>query len=188
MIQGILLAAGQSSRFGSNKLLHRLEGGMPVAVVSALKLKENVDRLLVIIKPEDDELREIFKKLEIKTLSCERSHLGIGDSISAAVKASHDASAWIIALADMPYIQSQTIATLGNMMRIGAAISAPMKNGHRGHPVGFNKKFLDPLILLSGDEGARHIIATHKDEFIGFASQDQGIHRDIDLPEDLTFH
>jgi len=188
MIQGILLAAGQSSRFGSNKLLEPVEGGMPMAVVSALTLKENVDHLLVILKPEDDELRALFNKLEIETLSCERAHLGIGDSISYAVKASHSASAWIIALADMPYVQSQTIATLSNMMRIGAAISAPMHNGRRGHPVGFSQKFLDQLLLLTGDEGARNIIKAYSNDFLGFSSQDKGIHRDIDYPRDLGLH
>lgn len=188
MIQGILLAAGQSSRFGRNKLLEPVEGGMPVAVVSALTLKEHVDHLLVILKPGDDELRALFDKLEIETLCCERSELGIGDSISCAVKASHSASAWIITLADMPYIQSQTIATLANMMRIGAPISAPMQNGRRGHPVGFSNKFLDQLLLLTGDRGARHIIDQHSNEFLGFSSQDRGIHRDIDYPRDLGLH
>ncbi|MDH5182584.1 MAG: nucleotidyltransferase family protein [Gammaproteobacteria bacterium] len=188
MIQGILLAAGHSSRYGSNKLLESLEGGMPVALVSALKLKENVDRLLVVIKPEDEELKALFDKLEIETLICDRSSLGIGESIACAVRASHDASAWIIALADMPYIQSETIATLVNMMRVGAAISAPMLKGRHGHPVGFKQTFLDELIQLTGDEGARSIIAAHKQDFAGFACQDKGIHRDIDFPSDIILH
>ena len=36
---GLLLAAGRSRRFGSDKLLHPLEDGMPVALASANTLR-----------------------------------------------------------------------------------------------------------------------------------------------------
>lgn len=188
MITGILLAAGHSSRFGSNKLLQKLAGGLPVIAVTALKLKQEVDHLIAVIKPGDEELKALLDTLEIETVSCEQSHLGMGHSIACGVARAPHASAWLIALADMPYIEADTFRTLANLMRTGVDIAAPLYEKRRGHPVGFNRSYFDELVLLAGDEGARTIIERNRKKFRGFACKDSGVVRDIDYPEDVVIH
>jgi molybdenum cofactor cytidylyltransferase len=188
MITGILLAAGHSTRFGNNKLLEKLAGGMPVIAVTALKLKQEVDHLIAVIKPEDTEIKALLDTLEIETVTCAQSHMGMGHSIACGVAKAPHASAWLIALADMPYIQADTFHTLANLMRTGVGIAAPLFEKRRGHPVGFNKQYFDELVLLTGDQGARAIIERNTKVFRGFTCQDSGVVRDIDFPEDVVIH
>jgi molybdenum cofactor cytidylyltransferase len=188
MITGVLLAAGNSSRFGSNKLLEKLEGGMPVIAVTALKFKQEVDRLVVVVKPEDEETQALLQTLEIETVSCPQTHLGMGHSIACGVAHTPEASAWLIALADMPYVRPDTLHTLANLMRTGAGIAAPVYQTRRGHPVGFHQRYFDELVQLTGDQGGRNIIERHSGMFRGFGCQDPGVVRDIDFPEDVVLH
>lgn len=188
MIAGILLAAGNSSRFGDNKLLQPLAGGMPVIAVTALKLKQEVDRLLVVIKPGDVAIGKLMETLEIETVECEQSAEGIGHSIACGVAKLPEAEAWLIALADMPYVQADTLHSLVGLMRTGVGIAAPIYGGQRGHPVGFQQRFFDELVQLEGDKGARAIIEANRQAFKGFVCQDPGSLRDIDRPEDLVIH
>jgi molybdenum cofactor cytidylyltransferase len=56
MITGILLAAGNASRFGSNKLLHLLPDGTPIAMAAARNLKAAIPSSLAIVRPQDHAL------------------------------------------------------------------------------------------------------------------------------------
>ena len=105
---------------------------------------------------------------------------GIGSSIACGVKASQDATGWLIALADMPYIQSATVAQLANRLTDGAAIIAPLFEQQRGHPVGFDRVYKDELLALNEDVGARDVIARHRSHLELLPTDDAGVITDID--------
>ena len=67
----------------------------------------------------------------------------------------------------------------------GAGIVAPLYRGQRGHPVGFSARYADELLGLSGDTGARDIIAAHGDSLQLIEVADRGVITDIDHPEEL---
>lgn len=161
---------------------------MPVIVVTALKLKQEVERLIAVVRPEDEEIKALLQTLEIETVTCEQSHLGIGHSIACGVAKAPQASAWLIALADMPYIESDTLHTLANLIRTDVGITAPIYEKQRGHPVGFNNKYFDELVQLVGDQGTKTIIEANAKAFKGFVCRDSGVVRDIDFPEDVVIH
>lgn len=50
-IVGILLAAGRGSRFGSDKLLHPLADGTPMAVAAAASLLQACGRVIAVLRP-----------------------------------------------------------------------------------------------------------------------------------------
>jgi molybdenum cofactor cytidylyltransferase len=85
----------------------------------------------------------------------------------------------------MPYISKETMREIVGLLRAGAPIVAPAWQGKRGHPVGFNARFGKALQALTGDAGARAILALHEDEIQHVAAGDAGILRDIDTPADL---
>ena len=111
---------------------------------------------------------------------------GMGTSISAGVTATQDASGWLIALGDMPYIRADTIAAVANALRNDARIVAPLMAGKRGHPVGFSMLFRNQLMSLKGDAGAREILTTDADSVTEICVDDAGIFSDIDTPADLN--
>jgi len=92
---------------------------------------------------------------------------------------------FVIALADMPYINSQTTSAIASKLSEGASIVVPTYQGKRGHPVGFSAKFRGELESLHGDEGARSILKRYPDEVVFLECDDSGILADIDTPADL---
>jgi molybdenum cofactor cytidylyltransferase len=107
----------------------------------------------------------------------------MGVSLAFAVEQARDADAWIVALADMPYVQTATLTALADALRQGADIAAPRHQGRRGNPVGFSRKHLPALLELGGDKGARDLLKAHPVTEV--IVNDAGVLRDIDTPDDL---
>lgn len=120
-------------------------------------------------------------------LESPESARGLGASLAAGVRASREASGWIVALGDMPFISADTIARVKAGLEEGAVICAPRlrANGARGHPVGFARALYDELERLDGDEGARAVIQRHREQVRLIDVDDEGIVVDIDKPDDL---
>lgn len=182
---GILLAAGRSRRFGSDKLQHLMSDGRPMAVVAAGRLLPACDRVLAVWAPGSEALAESLADGGCETLCCPRSVDGMGHSLAAAVGATPDAAGWIVALGDMPYIGTSTHERVSEALRAGASIVTVENGGRRGHPVGFSRAHFAELVALTGDQGARQLLAKHAAEIVCLTVTDPGIHRDIDTPADL---
>jgi molybdenum cofactor cytidylyltransferase len=185
-VAGVLLAAGSSTRFGTNKLLVPLVDGTPLAVVAARHLRAVVDRCVAVVRPDDSELVSLFAAERLQVVECARAQDGMGASLAYGIGASADADGWLIALADMPFIRPHTIAEVAGALRSGATLAAPVFQGRRGHPVGFARRFAPSLLALSGDTGARRVIAQHEAELTHVLCDDPGILRDVDRPADIV--
>lgn len=185
-IRGILLAGGASTRFGSQKLLHRLPNGRTIGEQSALNLIEGAGNALAVLRPGSDELKQLLAGTGCEVMETDRAFEGMGASLSAAIAAAADASGWIIALADMPFILPSTIAAVRDALADGAPIAIPVVDGQRGHPVGFAAEWRLELEALTEDEGARHLIARCGDSVREVTVADSYIHKDIDEPLDLS--
>ena len=81
MIVGILLAAGQSSRFGSNKLLHALEG-VPL-VVRAAQCLVSLQRTVVVVPDESSPLGAVLQQ---NPIDVSRFNLTVVSVSSAGLK------------------------------------------------------------------------------------------------------
>jgi molybdenum cofactor cytidylyltransferase len=185
MIRGLLLAAGSSTRFGKQKLLTSISDGQPLVVASSKSLQETVDAISAVVNPEESIIVNLLVKEQITVISCPNSKLGIGYSISCGVAETNDAQDWVIALADMPFIKSNTIQAVVDALRKGALIAVPFYGGRRGHPVGFSRKLYSELVQLKGDVGARGLLKKYESQVVEIECEDPGIHIDIDTPEDL---
>lgn len=183
-ITGVLLAAGKSTRFGSNKLLHPLADGCPVALASARVLSTACCQLVAIVNQHNTELKALLSQEGYRVMTCTHSQAGIGSSIAQAVTASAESGGWLIALADMPYIQPYTLSVVVRRMD-ATAIVVPRYQGRRGHPVGFGRHWFDDLTALSGDQGARSIIEQNSAYVVCVDGDDKGVLIDIDVPEDV---
>ena len=183
---GILLAGGSASRFGSDKLLHPLPDGTPIAVASARNLIAAVPRVVAVVRPGAPDLERALRAAGAEVIVCERAAEGMGVTLAHAVRASGDAAGWIVALADMPFIRPETIRRVVEAVAGGASIAAPHYRGERGHPVGFARTIRGALEQLVGDAGAREIVKANPAALARVAVDDPGAVRDIDTPADLA--
>lgn len=186
MIAGLLLAAGASTRFAANKLLHILPDGTPIGVAAARNLRLAIPHSFAIVRSADSALARLLRAEGLEIVVCERANEGMGHSLACGVAATPHADGWLIALADMPFISPETILNVAHRLQAGAAIAAPALNGVRGHPVGFAHSFHPDLVALGGDCGARHLLHRYANQIQLIACNDRGIYRDIDTPADLN--
>ena len=207
---GILLAAGRGSRFDDSgrqsKLLALLPDGSskgsptgspkgtPVALASAQHLLQCCARVLAVLPqhaapPRDQHVAALVGLLAsagCEILFCEESDAGLGHSLAAGVRATPDAAGWLVALADMPAIQAQTIGKISAACNKPGSIAVPVHDGQRGHPVAFGSAYYDQLIALRGDTGARSVLRANAAAVIEVPCADPGILRDIDTAQDLA--
>ena len=184
-IVGILLAAGQSRRFGGNKLLYPLSDGTPIAVAAARHLLSSLPDTTVVVDDVDGEVAVLLEREGLRLVANRSASAGIGTSIACAVAACHDAQGWVIALADMPYVSASLTGQIVAALQQGSDIVAPVYRQKRGHPVGFSNRHANALLQLSADQGARSVIAANRDKLKLIETAEPGVIVDIDSIDDV---
>jgi molybdenum cofactor cytidylyltransferase len=186
-IVAILLAAGSATRFGSDKLLHALPHEVPIAVQSARHLKAVfAEDLYAVVRPDTPKLAELLRAEGCEITVCKNAAEGMGASLACAIQAARRSDAYVVALADMPFIRPSSIEAVRDALLQGAALAAPYFRARRGHPVGLSSRFSDELAGLRGDEGAKQLLAAHASEIVKIPVGDPAVLRDIDTPGDLA--
>lgn len=187
-LQGILLAAGQGKRFDAsgnlNKLLQLLPSGMTVAGSSAANMLSVLPNTLAVISANGNPIASLLALTGCETTVCHDAQNGLASSLVHALQhIPDDRAGWVIALADMPFIQTESIAAIVQALNNGAGIAVPTFQGKRGNPVGFSHQYLTQLLALTGDQGARSLLKIFPVTEV--AVNDAGILKDIDIPQDL---
>ena len=189
-IVGILLAGGRATRFGGAKLLALFPGGdiagECIGAAAARHLLAAIPNVIAVVRPGDAALAAALGASGARLIRCVNADDGMGASLACAVRATPNAPGWIVALADMPWVLPSTIARVATAIRDGAPLAAPFYDGRRGHPVGFARACYEDLAALGGDEGAKSIVAAHRDRLVRIDVDDPGILRDVDKPDDLA--
>lgn len=188
MITGILLAAGTSSRFGGNKLLHALADDTPMVVKAFQNVSKVLNEVVVVVADEYSDLARLLSAEGGGVIPCYSAALGMGASIACGVAASADSDGWVIALGDMPFLKANSVKCVVDALRSGALLVAPEYRGRRGHPVGFGGACRDDLLHLRGDVGARRLLETNADQVTRIVVDDPGILIDVDTPADIKLH
>jgi molybdenum cofactor cytidylyltransferase len=185
-IVGLLLAAGSASRFGSDKLHHKLPHGVAIAAQAARHLKAEVQQVIAVVRPGAEALAGTLAGEGCEVIVCPNAADGMGASLACAAKGAGEARGYLVALADMPFIRRSSIAAVREALIAGAPLAAPYFRTRRGHPVGISGRFFKQLLECAGDEGAKKLLAAHEKELVKVPVGDPGVVRDIDTPGDLT--
>lgn len=114
---------------------------------------------------------------------------GMGDSIACGVRATPDASGWLILPGDMPLVQPHTLRHVAQALQVGSGAHALQAfcAGQAGHPVAFSADCAPALLALRGDAGAREVLRALRaqGQVQRLALSDPGVLRDIDTLDDL---
>ncbi|MGI9275247.1 MAG: nucleotidyltransferase family protein [Endozoicomonas sp.] len=180
----LLLAAGQSRRFRSHKLMHLMSDGRPM-VLHSLDIYRSLGLpLSVVVKQEDVEFHDLLRKERVSFQVNSEAASGIGASIACGVRMNPDWNGWLIALADMPFIRSKTVEQIVAKIE-PEKIIRPVYQGKVGQPVGFGRNFQTPLMALQGDTGGRSVVERNPERLQLLSVNDPGILYDIDTRQDL---
>jgi len=186
---GVLLAAGFGRRYAAaagdvDKLLQPMADGLPLVVRAATALRAALPDSVAVVRP--DSSSELVARLSeggLQVVVAPAAAGGMAYSLAAAAMARPSASAWLVALADMPWIRGETIARVAAAVT-ATTLAAPCHAGRRGHPVAFGAAYRDELLLLTGDHGAREVLQRHAKHLRLVEVNDPGILADVDTPAD----
>jgi molybdenum cofactor cytidylyltransferase len=154
-----------------------------MAIASARNLAALCRRTIVVIRPEDSLLGSLLAAEGFATVACAKADQGMGASLSCGIAASADADGWLVALADMPFIQAASYRCVLQALRDGALMARPIHEGQMGHPVGFAASSRTALQALGGDTGGRGIIDADPAALVACPVDDPGVRMDIDRPQ-----
>lgn len=178
----IILAAGNSKRFGSAKMLYPLASGVPMLGVTINIYKQVFEHVNVVVQTGDEDIRLMVEAAGANVIRCDDAERGMSLSLISAIKAHADSERWLIALGDMPYVSPSTLLLMLNEQN---DIVAPRHESRIGNPVIFSYRFKSQLLRLSGDKGGRSIIQDNRQSLGLVDVDDAGVLHDIDVPGDI---
>lgn len=195
-VAALVLAAGSSRRFGSDKRLAAVDGE-PMLLVTVRNILQALagfpgSRLQVVLRARDPLMAALLARDQVAARA-RRAHaaawpVGMGASIAEGMTAllqdGFDPEVVAICLGDTPFIESRSVAQLLQAGRADA-ICVPVCHGQRGHPVVFGRDFFPELLALRGPRGATKLLRTCADAVCEIAVDDPGITLDIDRPADF---
>ncbi|NND67285.1 MAG: nucleotidyltransferase family protein [Halioglobus sp.] len=180
----IVLAAGRSQRFGSDKRSVRLPDGRQMINATVSNARASGLPLLVCLGPDDHQLAADLVAPGISCLQCRHAADGMGATLAEGIRSIGQWDGALVALADMPWILPGTYQQVA-MALTRETIVQPHYRNEPGHPVGFGAEFFAALGALTGDVGGRHLLAENPDKLRRVDVTDAAIHRDVDRPRDI---
>jgi molybdenum cofactor cytidylyltransferase len=188
-IAALLLAAGKSSRMGSNKMLEEIDGQPMVARTAQRLLSSRARPIVAVLGNMADQVDAAIGKLPLERVRNPDFADGLSTSVKAGIAAlPSEIDGFIVCLGDMPLITGREIDQLiaaFNPLE-GRAIVVPMRHGKRGNPILWASRFIPEMSALSGDTGARRLIEDHADLVAEVEMNSDNVLVDIDTPEALA--
>jgi molybdenum cofactor cytidylyltransferase len=180
----VVLAAGKGSRFGgvSHKLTQPFGASTVLGTTLATALASELPVVVVTTEALAAEAAHAVASRDVVVVSDFEAARGMGHSIAAGVAARADARGWLVLPGDMPRVSVDTLRAVAAALD-DHPVAYAQHLGRRGHPVGFSAELFSELLSLTGDEGARRLLARYP--AFGVEVDDPGVLMDIDTVADL---
>ena len=188
-VAGVLLAAGQGSRFGRPKALVELDGQTLAERGVTLLRAGGTDPVLIVTGAAQVELRP---EHQARTVYNGEWRTGMGSSLRAALRAltepeaAPEIGAVVVALADQPLVGAEAVGRLIAAYRAGAEVAVAAYDGKPRNPVLLAREHWSEVIATAtGDQGARAFLRARPELVTLVECGDTGRPDDIDTPADL---
>lgn len=192
----IMLAAGNSRRFGANKLLYEVDG-MPMykhVLGQLIQVKSRLEELnriytgnlpdikcKIAVVTQYDIIAETVGEYGIQVLYNPHPEMGISSSLKIGLSTNLDADAVLFTVSDQPWLTCDTICKLiQTFLDSGKEIACISCQGKMGNPCIFRKKYYEDLLSLEGDKGGKRVIMKHLEDTCIYEVNDARELEDID--------
>ena len=183
-LSGIVLAAGSSFRMeGANKLLLPWKERCVLQIVVERVCEVGLGEVVVVTGHQRAEVEEKLSRYPVRLVHNPDFAEGMAASIRVGVEAASGEKGYLFALGDMPRIASTTLLKVAEALESREAIAVPVSNGRRGHPVAIGSTYRNALLALTGDRGARPVLAKNAANVVEVPVEDEGIFVDVDTQE-----
>lgn len=193
-VSAIILAAGQGTRIGRQKML--LPWGKATILERVIDnvLLSGVSEVVVVLGYKAEEMRGRLEpnlaanpnRSKVKIIINPLFEEGISSSLIRGVEAlGRDCDATMVVLGDQPQIGPEIMRKIiKSFASHNKSIAIPSFKGQKGHPVIIDLKFKQEILNLKGDIGAREVVKSYPEDILEVDISSQEIIRDIDTLQD----
>jgi molybdenum cofactor cytidylyltransferase len=185
----VILAAGRSTRMGGpNKLLAQVTGKPLARIAAEAALASQAKPVVVVTGHQSETIADALRDLPLQFTHNPDFVDGLSTSLRTGLSAlPADIDGAVVMLADMPQVDAALIDRLiaAYDAQKSALIAVPVIDGKRGNPVLWSRRFFPELMAVTGDVGARHLIAKYPEAVVDVPMTGQGALVDVDTPAAL---
>ncbi len=188
-VAAIVLAAGRSSRLPTNKLLALLAGKSVIRHTVEAVCASAADPVIVVTGHQADAVREALAGLPVSIAENVRFTDGLSSSLICGVnRLPGGIDGYVVVLGDMPFVPATVIDAMIEAFapEAGRAIVVPVYQGRRGNPVLWSARFCGEFRGLTGDQGAKQLMALHGDLVYELEVDTDSVLTDFDTLEDFS--
>ena len=185
-IWAIVLAAGESRRMGSPKMILPYEGMTIIEKVLENVLASDVEKVVIVLGSHREEIMKVIKRFQVQ--HCYNSNFK--DGMLSSVKCGFeflpsDFRAAMVFLGDQPMVETSVINQMINAYQeSGKGILVPVFENKGGHPLMVDKKYFDEIINFDDPEGLKGLLRKHPDDLLEVTAETPSVLSDIDTRED----
>lgn len=185
MVTAVILAAGESVRLGRPKQMVQFKGSTLITRAIETALASKCRDVMVVVGAHAEVIRPEAARYNVRIIDNPAWKEGKSSSIRAAIPVASDRAAGILFMTcDQPYLTTVILNELVTVFeRSSDAPVACAYGGTIGIPAIIPRRLFPQLSELRGDDGARTILQSMRDEVIPVAWSDGSL--DIDSVEDV---
>jgi len=185
-IGAIILAAGESRRMGTQKLLLPYAGRRVIEHIADATLQSRADHSIVVTGYQPERIHDALNGYAVTFAQNDQYPEGMLTSIRSGLAAlPDDLEAFLVVLGDQPSLTSAIIDFLIDGFRASEkGIVVPYINDDSGHPIIISATYRQEVMTRFDDTGLRGLIYGRPEEVHRLPVTDPGVLRDMDTPED----
>ncbi len=185
-VAAVVLAAGESRRFGSPKQLLPWGEKTLLQHVVDTALESSVSGTFVVLGYQAQQIGALLHGLPVRVVRNNDWSSGLSTSVKTGLQALADTyEACLFLLADQPKVTAQLIERILERYRgTLAPVVAPTYRGRPGNPVLFGQVLFAELLALKGDQGGRNVMLAHWDDAQTVEVEQEDAFLDVDTPAD----
>ena len=183
MIYAILLAAGESKRMGTLKQILPFGKSTVIETIIDSLLESDIEKVRVVLGYRSEEISGVIGNRKVDIVINNNYKNGMLSSIKCGISSlPENAEAFLLCLVDQPTIAPSDINKLIKAYRkSGKGIIIPAYNGKRGHPIIFDRKYIDDIINLKEDgDGLREVVWKNSHDVLEIEVENEAVIKDMD--------
>lgn len=185
-IWAIVLAAGESRRMGTPKMLLPYNDVTIIEQVIRNLMDANVDRVVVVVGAGKEEIMKVTRRYDVFHCYNENYKSGMLSSVKCGFYSLPEGClAALIMPGDQPMTGPGEInRVISSFLENDRGLIMAVHNGKRGHPLIIDMKYLEEVLSLPEEAGLRALAERHPDDVLESDTDDPSVLRDIDTQED----
>lgn len=185
-IWAIILAAGESSRMKTPKMILPFGKSTIIETVIANVTDSDADRMVVVLGAWKKDIMKVIEKHHVNSCFNENYKQGMLSSVQCGLRFITETSEGVlICPGDQPMADKKIInLVISAFKSSGKGIVIPSYEKRRGHPVMINSKYYNEILNFRNDETLRKIMENHPADIEEVETGFSSVLKDIDTPDD----